>query len=351
MKALTVIPGRAGSAAVVDQLPLPTRSADELLLEGLLVGICGTDREIVAGHYGAPPTGEERLILGHESLGRVIDAPSGSSFRRGDLVVGIVRRPDPLPCRCCAAGEWDMCMNGLYTERGIRGEHGFASQQFLLQPEFAVKVPEQLGKLGILVEPTSVVAKAWEQVERIAARSSALAPKNVLVTGAGPVGLLAALLAVQRGFHVTVLDRVSSGPKPDLVRRLGAKYHDQPVTKLATPPDIVLECTGAESLVAEVLGCTAHNSIVCLAGVSSGARKVSIVASTFNDGMVLENDVVFGSVNANRRHYDLAVSALQEAEPAWLSALITRTVPLARFEEALTPRDGDIKVTLDLSQR
>jgi len=132
VKALTVVPGLKGTAAISD-VTIPTQGPNELLVECLQIGICGTDREILAGNYGAAPAGEERLILGHESLGRVLAAPAGSSFQRGDLVVGIVRRPDPVPCACCAAGEWDMCMNGQYTERGIRGAHGYASQQFVLQ--------------------------------------------------------------------------------------------------------------------------------------------------------------------------------------------------------------------------
>src|SRR3954463_6444071 len=87
VRALTVVPGKRGSTAVVD-LPEPTPSGDELLVEGLAVGVCGTDREITAGHYGWAPEGRRRLVLGHESLGRVRSAPDGSAFAAGDLVVG-----------------------------------------------------------------------------------------------------------------------------------------------------------------------------------------------------------------------------------------------------------------------
>jgi threonine dehydrogenase-like Zn-dependent dehydrogenase len=348
MRALTVRPKEKSSVSLRDTCAEPERRVGELLVQSLLVGVCGTDREIIDGNYGAAPQGQDYLILGHESLGRVLAADADSPFRKGDLVVGIVRRPDPVPCHCCAAGEWDMCINGLYTERGIRGAHGYASERFVLEQQYAVRVPDGLGDAGVLLEPASVVAKAWEQVERIAARSATIAPENVLVTGAGPVGLLAALMAVQRGYTVTVLDLAQQGPKPDLVRALGAQYHADAVASLTVRPDIVLECTGSEQVVVDVLGCTAHNSITCLAGVSSGARKVSLFASQFNDSMVLENDVVFGSVNANRRHYAAGAESLRAADPRWLAQMLTRKVPLSRFEQAFERNADDVKVTLDM---
>ena len=137
-----------------------------------------------------------------------------------------MRRPDPVPCASCAAGEWDMCRNGQYTEHGIKGLHGFGAEYFRVDPGFAVPVDRSLGLAGVLIEPTSVVAKAWEHIDRIAARA-VWRPSRVLVTGAGPIGLLAALLARQRGFEVHVLDRVTDGPKPALVRDLGATYHSE----------------------------------------------------------------------------------------------------------------------------
>jgi threonine dehydrogenase-like Zn-dependent dehydrogenase len=347
MRALTVHPGHAQSLALSSDQAEPSRSSDELLVEGLLVGVCGTDREIVSGTYGAAPAGEERLIIGHESLGRVLACDADSEFSPGEFVVGIVRRPDPVPCACCALGEWDMCKNGLYTERGIQGAHGYASERYCLEQRFAIKVPDSLGELAILLEPASVVAKAWEQVERIATRSSALGLREVLITGAGPIGLLAALIAVQRDYRVTVLDRAHTGSKPALVQELGARYHAGAVVDLPSP-DIVIECTGSEQLVVDVLGHTAHNSIVCLAGVSSGARKVALYASKLNDTMVLENDVVFGSVNANGRHYAAGLESLTNASPAWLAKLVSRRVPLSAYREAFERQPEDVKVVLDM---
>ena len=346
MRALTVEPGVPNSIELAD-MPPPPASDGDVLVRALALGICGTDREIIAGDYGAPPPGARRLILGHESLGRVEEAPQGSGFGRGDLVVGIVRRPDPVPCAACAIGEWDMCRNGLYTERGIKERNGYGAEQFRIERDFAVKLDPSLGPLGVLLEPASVVAKAWEHVERIGRRSRSWQPHVALITGAGPVGLLAALLGAQRGLELHILDRNTRGPKPDLARALGATYHDGDLGKLA--PDVVIECTGAGEVVLDAMRRTAPQGIVCLAGVSSGGHKLKFDVGDLNRNMVLENDVVFGSVNANRAHYRAAADALAKADKTWLARLITRRVPLSRWQEAFERRDNDIKVIVDFT--
>lgn len=347
MRALTVQPGLSNSISL-DDVPPPPPGEGALLVRALALGICGTDREIVAGAYGWPPSDAQRLILGHESLGRIEEAPSDSGFAPGDLVVGIVRRPDPVPCPSCAAGEWDMCRNGRYTERGIKQRNGYGSELFRLEPDFAVKLDPALGMLGVLLEPTSVVAKAWEQVERIGGRGAAWSPRVVLVTGAGPVGLLAALLAVQRGYELHVLDRTIDGPKPQLARDLGATYHTGDLGDLA--PDVVIECTGAGAVVLDAMNRTAPGGIVCLAGVSSGNHTIDFNVAGLNRTMVLQNDVVFGSVNANRRHYRAAAVALARADKEWLARLITRRVALSQWREAFETRAGDVKTILDFTR-
>ena len=346
MRALTVIPKAAGSARL-EEVPEPPAEDGPVLVETLAIGVCGTDIEIVEGKYGWAPPGKERLILGHESLGRVREAPAGSGLAAGDLVVGIVRRPDPVPCANCAVGEWDMCRNGQYTERGIKQRDGYGSERYRIHPEFAVKVDPTLGHLGVLLEPASVLAKAWEHVERIGHRAI-WTPRRVLVTGAGPIGLLAALMGVQRGLEVHVLDRVTEGPKPGLVRDLGATYHTGSVRDACPEPDVVIECTGVGQLVYDVMGHNAHNAIVCLTGVSSGGRTLPTDVAALNRAMVLENDVVFGSVNANRRHYEAGALALARAERPWLERLITRRVPLERWREALERRPDDVKPIIAL---
>ncbi|CAM4055793.1 glucose 1-dehydrogenase [Kibdelosporangium persicum] len=348
MRALTVEPGRAGSLAITE-VPDPEPDAGELLVEGLALGVCGTDREIAAGEYGWAPADRQRLVLGHESLGRVRRAPDGSGFAPGDLVVGVVRRPDPVPCGACARGEFDMCRNGRYTERGIKQIDGYGSELWCVEPDYAVPLHPDLVGVGVLMEPASVVAKAWEQVQRVGERSW-FEPRRVLVTGAGPIGLLAALLGVQRGLEVHVLDQVTDGPKPALVAALGATYHHDPVDTVAArlEPDVVIEATGVGQVVFDTMAHTASYGVVCLTGVSAPGRRLTFDAAGINRELVLENDVVLGSVNANLRHYRQAADALAKADPAWLNGLITRRMPLARAAEAFTARPDDVKVVVTL---
>jgi threonine dehydrogenase-like Zn-dependent dehydrogenase len=347
MRALTVLPGTADSLRL-DDVPEPESTNGCLVVRALALGICGTDREIVAGQYGTAPPGHERLVLGHESLGRVEQAPPASGFAAGDLVVGIVRQPDPVPCPNCAVGEWDMCRNGRYTEHGIKELDGFGAEYWSIEPDFAVKVDPTLGDVGVLLEPASVVAKAWEHTERIGCRAR-WEPRRVLVTGAGPIGLLAALFAVQRELELHVLDRATSGIKPELVRALGGIYHTGPVESLGFSPDVVIECTGAPAVVLDVIGRNAPNGIVCLAGVSAAGAKKVVDAGALNRNIVLENDVVFGSVNANRRHYESAAAVLARADRRWLERLITRRAPLDRWRDALESRPDEVKTVLDFS--
>jgi threonine dehydrogenase-like Zn-dependent dehydrogenase len=239
-----------------------------------------------------------------------------------------------------------MCRNGRYTERGIKELHGYGAEAWHIEPEFLIGVDPALGETGVLLEPTSVVAKAWDHVERIASRSPA-EPRVALVTGAGPIGLLAALLGRQRGLEVHVLDRVVDGPKPDLVADLGATYHAGSLDDVPEP-DVVIECTGAPPVILDVLSFNRPDGIVCLAGVSAGGRSHPVDVGQLNRSLVLENDVVFGSVNANRAHYEAAAAALAAADASWLSRLVTRRVPLERWTEALVRDEHDVKVVVDL---
>jgi threonine dehydrogenase-like Zn-dependent dehydrogenase len=202
----------------------------------------------------------------------------------------------------------------------------------------------------VLVEPTSVVAKAWEQVDRVGARAW-FEPRTALVTGAGPIGLLAALLGVQRGLEVHVLDRVSEGPKPELVRRLGATYHHTTVDDIsrAVRPDVVIEATGVGSVVFDAVAGTGSYGIVCLTGVSPVGRSLSVDAGALNREVVLENDAVVGSVNANLRHYRAAADALGTADAHWLDGLVTRRVRLEHAADAFTPGHEDVKVVIELA--
>jgi threonine dehydrogenase-like Zn-dependent dehydrogenase len=241
-----------------------------------------------------------------------------------------------------------MCSNGRYTERGIKEVDGFMSERWRIEPEYAVKVDASLGTLGVLLEPTTVVAKAWVHVASIGRRSF-WDPGTALVIGAGPIGLLAALIGAQSGLDVHVLDRVTSGPKPALVEALGATYHTGNVSELGFNPDIVIECTGVASLVREAAEAAAPGGIVCLTGVgppdTPGATETSLASDA-----VLKNLVLFGSVNANRSHYYRAAKVLARADRSWLERLITRRVGVDAFDQALERSPDDIKAVIEFAR-
>jgi glucose 1-dehydrogenase len=347
VKAVTVLPGTAGSVRLED-VPEPDPAMGSVLVETLAVGICGTDAEIAGGAYGWAPPGRDRLILGHESLGRVLD-PGGSGFVAGEHVVGIVRRPDPAPCPNCAVGEWDMCSNGRYTERGIKQLDGFMSERWRIEPDYAVRVDPDLGHLGVLLEPTTVVAKAWEHIGAIGRRTF-WDPHTVLVVGAGPIGLLAALIGVQQGADVHVLDRVTGGPKPALVKQLGATYHTGAVADLGLHPNIVVECTGGADVPRQAIETISPGGIICLTGVGGHVAPGDFPAVGLATDIVLKNIAVFGSVNANRRHYYRAAKALATADRSWLEQLVTRRARPEEAVQALQRSPDDIKVVVEFAR-
>jgi glucose 1-dehydrogenase len=350
MKAVTVAPGCAGSVRL-DDVPEPDAALGSVLVEALAVGICGTDAEIAGGGYGWAPPGRDRLVLGHESLGRVLD-PGPSGFVVGEHVVGIVRRPDPAPCANCAVGEWDMCSNGGYTERGIKQADGFMAERWRIEPDYAVRVDKSLGILGVLLEPATVVAKAWDHIGAIGRRTF-WDPRTVLVVGAGPIGLLAAMIGVQHGGEVHVLDRVTAGPKPALVRELGGTYHTGAIAELGFAPDIVVECTGVADLVRQAMEAVSPGGIICLTGVGPAAGPADGLgagsAARLATDMVLKNLAMFGSVNANRRHYYQAAKALAAADRSWLEKLLTRRVRPDEIQQAIQREPEDIKVAMEFA--
>jgi threonine dehydrogenase-like Zn-dependent dehydrogenase len=348
MKAITVEPNKPGSARL-EEVPEPNVRDGSVVVEAVAVGVCGTDVEIIEGKYGWAPPKSSRLVLGHESLGRVIDPGDSNALQKGDLVVGIVRRPDPIPCPNCAVGEWDMCRNGLYTERGIKQVNGYMSERWRIEPEYAVKLDRSLGLLGVLLEPTTVVAKAWELIATVGQRAF-WEPRTVLVTGAGPIGLLAALLGMQRGLDVHVLDRVESGPKPDLVRALGAKYHSGTVRSVGFEPDVIIECTGVGAVVTDSVQAIAPGGVLCLTGVGSGTWTAGLAVAEIAAQLVLKNNIIVGSVNANRRHWFKASEALSRADRSWLSSLVTRCERPDRFAQALQRKPEDIKVVIQFAE-
>jgi threonine dehydrogenase-like Zn-dependent dehydrogenase len=348
MKAITVEPRKADSAKW-GEVQEPDVRQGSVLVETIAVGVCGTDVEIVEGKYGWAPPGKTRLVLVHESLGRVLEPDPDGRLKKGDLVVGIVRRPDPVPCPNCAVGEWDMCRNGQYTERGIKQIDGFMSERWRIESEYAMKVDGSLGLLGVLLEPTTVVAKAWEQIAAVGQRAL-WEPRTVLVTGAGPIGLLAAMLGKQRGLDIHVLDRAESGTKPDLVRDLGATYHAGTVASVGFEPDVIVECTGVGQVITDSIRFIGAGGVVCLTGVGSGGAPSGLPAADIGAAAVLKNNVIVGSVNANKRHWYKAGQALARADRSWLAKLLTRREPPSEFMRALQRKPDDIKVVIQFAE-
>jgi glucose 1-dehydrogenase len=349
IRALTFVPFMQNSVRLVEY-PEPVRQADELLVQGLAAGICGTDHDLVEAVYGWPIRGRERLILGHESLGRVIDPGSNAGFAVGDLVVGMVRRADPQPCRACAHNEPDMCSNGDYLEHGIKDLDGFAASRWTIPAGEAVKLSPSLEHVGVLLEPTSIVAKAWEHIDAIGRRAW-YEPRRVLVTGAGPIGLLAALLASYRGLDVHVSDRLTDGPKPKLVRELGAHYHHEDVVDVMrlVNPDIIIEATGAPAVALAGMQGLNIGGILCLVGFTPFKQILSVDLGTLCRKSVVNNCTIFGAVSANKRHYNSAADDLAKADLNWLESMIVRRLPFKDALQALRPLPDDVKTIIDLN--
>lgn len=358
MDAVVVTPKMKGSGRV-QQVPTPEPTHDQALVKVIEVGVCGTDLEILNGQYGEAPPGYDYLVLGHENFGQVVSAPAGSGLAEGDHVVCIVRRPDPVPCPQCAAGEFDMCSNGRYTERGIKGLHGFMSQFYTEVPQYLVKLPPELAPIGVLIEPLTVVEKAILQAEAIQRRMT-WQGKEAVVTGAGPIGIMATMLLRAKGYKVFTLDVVERDSlRAQTVMATGAEYvkgDEEPLTKLAERIDgidLLVEATAVAQIVFDAIDAVGPNGVVALTGVSAGGRTLEIPADKLNLEMVLDNKVVFGSVNANRTYFEAAVKDLAKFEEMWpglCAKVITRRVPYANFQEGLVPRPGiDVKSTISFA--
>jgi threonine dehydrogenase-like Zn-dependent dehydrogenase len=242
-----------------------------------------------------------------------------------------------------------MCRNGQYTERGIKQIDGFMSERWRIEPEYAMKVDRSLGLLGVLLEPTTVVAKAWEQVAMVGQRAF-WEPRTALITGAGPIGLLAAMVGRQRGLEVHVLSRETTGPKPDLVRALGATYHSGSVQDVGFEPDVIVECTGVGQVIADSIRGIGAGGVVCLTGVGSGGRTAGLSTADVAADMVLRNNVIVGSVNANKRHWYKAGAALARADRSWLRRVVSRSERPENFAQALDRGEDDIKVVVQFAE-
>lgn len=338
MQAIAVHPGRSGS---LHSREVREPSIDDVsggrgvLVRTLRIGLCGTDREIVDGLFGTPPAGDDYLVLGHESLGRVaaVGPAVPPEIPVGTLVVATVRRPgNSLYDRL---GMQDFTTD-TPIERGINGQHGFLSASFVEDAAYLVPIPPSLSEVGVLLEPMSIAQKGLNQATEIQRRLRVWQPIRAAVTGAGTIGLLVTLVLRLRGVEVTVLSRRRSPYRnSDLVEALGARYLSTETTDLATasqahgPFDLVFEASGYSPFAFEAARLLAANGVLVLSGVTGGERKLEIDANAVNQSLVLGNKVVVGTVNASRDDFVRGVEDLLRAEafhPGWLGQLLTTPV-------------------------
>jgi glucose 1-dehydrogenase len=344
MLALVATPGRAHTTRV-EEVPAVQPREGEVLVRTLEVGVCGTDREISEGLFGAAPAGEPVLVLGHEALAVV--ERSGYGFSRGDLVTATVRRSCGH-CPACAQGAPDSCLSGDYSERGITRLHGYARELVAEDPAELVAIPKSLGRLGVLAEPTSICERALRHARTIGGRQP-WQLERALVIGAGAIGLLMTYLLRLADVQVWT---ASLEPENDLVARSGATYvptRDDDLTELGTF-DLVVEAVGNAQLMAAALGRLRRNGVACILGIDPRAQMVELAGRTLGVDLILENRVLFGSVNAQRQDWLAAVADLDRAHERWPEALdrfVKLRVGLDRFQEAFEHREG--KATLVLA--
>ena len=345
MQALITVPGRPGSAAIVER-PAPEPDPSGVPLRVLEVGVCGTDREIAAGEFGVAPPGDDVLVLGHELLGEV--AADGHGFAEGDLVSATVRRSCER-CVPCREASPDACATGDYAERGITALHGFAAELVIERAEHLVAVPPALGRLGVLAEPASICARGIRHALAIGERQP-WEPRRALVLGAGAIGMLAAYMLRLAGHEVWVAARSPAGSeKAELVAAAGARYLSTAQTPLeeAGRFDVVIEAAGNAELMLAGAGMLRRNGVACLLGLDARPHTLSVDASLLGVDFVIENRVLFGSVNAHKRDWAAGVRDLEAMRRRWPEALermVGLRVAPDRFRDAFAFRG--VKATL-----
>jgi threonine dehydrogenase-like Zn-dependent dehydrogenase len=352
--ALVTQPGTAGTTRVAELTIAGVRDG-EVPVRALEVGVCGTDREISEGIFGVPPADGADLVLGHELLGVV--ERDGHGFARGDLVTATVRRSCGH-CRACGEGSPDSCLTGDYSERGITRLHGFARELVGEDPNELIPIPASLGRLGVLAEPSSICERGIRHARTIGGRQP-WELQRALVIGAGTIGMLATYLLRLEGVDVwTAALEPAGDPRAELAAACGARYlstEDVSLTALREEVggfDLVVEATGNAQVMADSLGMLRRSGVACLLGIDPRERTVALDGPVIGVDAILENRVVFGSVNAHRRDWVAAVDALARARESWpdaLAAFVGLRAPLDRFDEAFAYRG--IKATLVVSER
>lgn len=340
MKAIAVTPKQANSVRLVE-MDKPgiekIKGGRGVLVEVLRVGACGTDREINNGEYGVAPKGFDFLVLGHENLGRVADTGENvKEFQKGDYVVATVRRPGKSFYD--SIGEQDFTTDDEYFERGISRLHGYMAEYYAESADYLVKIPPAIVEVAVLLEPLSIIEKGLKQASDIQERLKIWHPKTAAVIGTGTVGLLALMALKLRGYEIHGFGRDAREGylNAELIEAIGGTYDS--TVDLTIPDsikkygeyDLIFECTGYSPIVFDAMQALNQNGVLVLSSVTGGDRKIDAVPSDkINQLFVLGNRAMFGTVNANREHFELGVKdlALCEAMYAgWLGRMLTHKV-------------------------
>lgn len=370
MKAVAVFP-KTHEVKVIDnheepQITQPTQAK----LRMLDVGVCGTDKEICSFEYGTPPDGYDYLVIGHESLGEVIEVGANvSTLKVGDLVVTMVRRPCNHPeCRACRAGRQDFCFTGDFTERGIKQQHGFMTEYVVDDEQYMNVVPHELRDIAVLVEPLTIAEKGIAQLWQIQQRLPWLEPDatagergkghHAVVLGAGPVGILGTMALLVAGFETSVYSRTPApNPKSQLVESLGAKYiSDQQTTAEQLGQqigniDVIYEAVGASQVAFDVMPVLGTNAAFIFTGVPGRKAPIQVDTDLIMRDAVLKNQIIFGTVNAGKDAFQNAIRDLaifQQRWPGAVHALITGRYPIDSFNDVVSGKVGGIKNVIDL---
>jgi len=367
MKAIAVKPSNKSINLI--EIDEPSISAsNDIKIKILDVGLCGTDREICGFEYGTPPKGDDYLVIGHESIGEVVEVgTSVTSFKVGDIVVPTVRRGCPENCVSCANNESDMCFTGNFTERGINGRHGFMAEYIIEEEKNLIRIPTEIRSYGVLLEPLTITEKALIQLDSIQRRlrwecvlkkgTYHYGCRRALVLGAGPVGILAALAFANRGFHTSIFSRVKEGsPLPALLKKAGvyilpaSEYDAEKIATTVGEFDLVYEATGASQMAFEMIRTLGINGIYFFTGVPGRKHPFEFDASSAMRQLVLKNQILIGTVNANRTAFENGVTDLIDFEkkfPGVATSLITKRVKPEEVIPYLHERKaGEIKTVL-----
>jgi threonine dehydrogenase-like Zn-dependent dehydrogenase len=357
MRAIGVSPSRR-KVELIDQPEPARRGADEVKLKILEVGVCGTDREICEFKFGEPPHGSEHLVLGHEALGEVIEVgPGVQDLRPGSLVVPMVRLPcsDPA-CAACRSGRQDFCLTDTFPEHGIRRCHGFMAERIVERERYLVPVAADLREVAVLVEPLTIMDKALREVQKVQRRLpwDPGIGRRALVLGAGPVGLLGAMAFLLRGCETTIVARSpATTPNAKLAKSIGARYvssRETPVDQLG-PFDVIYEAAGAPLAAFEALVALAPNGVCVLTGVPGAGEMVRFDGGKVMRNLVLQNQIILGTVNAGRESFAGAIAMLGDMNRKWpesVRGLITDRHPLEDYAKLLLSKPQGIKSTLVL---